>query len=248
MELWIAPSAAEAVDRVTRLIADQVSANPTAVLALPTGRTPVGVYDLLARWQREGRVDMRRVRSFNLDELVGLLPGNPFSYTEYMLHQWVHPLGIPSAQARLPVVTGNLADNCAAYDDAIRSVGGIDLALLGIGENGHLGFNEPGTPWDTGTHVSELADSTRRALVSSFGALDAVPRQAVTMGMGTILAARHCVLLATGASKASIVARALEAEPSIAVPASALQRHARATVVVDATAAAALRGASGRQK
>lgn len=240
MELWIAPTPAAAVDRVARIVAAQVSANPTAVLALPTGRTPVAVYGLLARWQREGRVDLRRVRSFNLDELVGLVPGDPRAYAAYMTHHWLRPLDIPPAQAQLPAVEGDLAANCAAYDDAIHRAGGIDLALLGIGENGHLGFNEPGTPWDTGTHVSELTDSTRRALVSSFGTLDAVPWRAVTMGLGTILAARHCVLLATGASKAIIVARALEAEPSTTVPASALQRHARTTVVVDAAAAATL--------
>lgn len=241
MDLTIEPSAAAACEKAARIIADLAARAPASVLALPTGRTPLAVYDTLARWQRDGVVDLRRLRSFNLDELVGLPPDDPRSYAAYMVRHWQEPLGVPAAHVHLPqVMASDLGAASAAYEDRIAMAGGLDLALLGIGENGHVAFNEPGTPWNMGTHVCNLADSTRQILRPAFGSLDLVPRQAVTMGMRTILSARHCVLLATGAAKAAIVARALEGPPTEAVPASALRSHPRVTVILDRAAASAL--------
>lgn len=240
LKVFVEPSAAAAAHRAADLIAACVSERAAAVLGLPTGRTPIPVYEILADRQRMNAVELRKVHSFNLDELIGLSEGDPRSYAAYMHRHWVQPIGLTPSQVHVPQVSGDLVAACTAYDDAMAEAGGLDLVLLGIGANGHLAFNEPGTPWHLGTHVSDLAESTRRALVQDFGTLDAVPRQAVTMGMRTILSARLCVLLATGPSKASVIARALQETPSEALPASALRQHPRVSVVLDADAAAQL--------
>lgn len=240
MDVIVEASAAAACVRAAEEMAACVRGTPTAVLGLPTGRTPIPIYHTLADWQRAGRIDFRHVRSFNLDELVGVDSNDPRSYAAYMARHWTIPLGLNASHVHLPQTTGDLERACSAYEEALEAAGGLDLVLLGLGENGHIGFNEPGTAWDSGTHVASLAAGTRRALVEAFGSLDAVPRQAVTMGLRTILSARRCVLVATGARKAAIVARLLEQPPTLEVPASALQTHPHVAVVLDAEAAATL--------
>ena len=232
---------------VAREIADLVqhraAAGTTTVLGLATGSTPVGVYDELIRLHREEGVSFRTVVTFNLDEYWPMPPDALQSYHRFMREHLFDHLDIPAAQIHLPdgtLARTDVAAACARYEEAIRAAGGIDLQLLGIGRTGHIGFNEPGSPLESRTRLITLDGVTRADAASDFFGEWNVPRQAITMGVGSILDARRIVLLAFGEHKAAIVRKAVEEPPCSHVSASALQQHADARFVLDRAAAARL--------
>jgi len=223
------------------LIGGLIRIKPSAVLGLATGETPLGVYRLLIGDYRNGLVSFRQATTFNLDEYVGLSEVHPKSYHAYMRQNLFNHIDLPPERAHLP--NGNASDlaaECRRYDALIEEAGGIDLQLLGIGHNGHIGFNEPGPELIAGTHVVDLAEKTRRANARFFSSVDEVPRQAITMGVGTILKARIIVLIAKGKDKADIVRRALEGPVTTECPASLLQTHPQLVVMLDREAASEL--------
>ena len=241
MNIITCPTPADAAVKAAQFVLERVVAKRECVLGLPTGGTPLGMYAELAKAVRGGRADFSRVTTFNLDEYCGLPAGDPQSYREFMRVNFYEPCKLASANARIP--DGNAADPAAeapAYEAAIRAAGGIDLQVLGIGHNGHIGFNEPGTPADSRTHVVALTEQTRQANARFFASIDDVPTRAITMGLQTILEAREILLLANGKDKAQIVAAALRGPVCVENPASFLQRHPRLTVIVDAAAAGLL--------
>ncbi len=226
-----------------RVIAAHIEDSPAAVLGLATGRTPLAVYaDLRGRVAR-GELSFDGVRCFSLDEYQGLPPGHPASYHSYMCRELFDHVDIRQDDWHLPDGTADdLAAAGAGYEAAIRHAGGVDLQLLGIGENGHIGFNEPGAPFESRTREVALAASTIRANASEFPPGDTPPTHALTMGIGTILEARRILLLATGSRKAKAVAAMMTGPIDPAVPASALRLHPAVTILCDAEAASCLSG------
>ena len=240
MNVTILPTPEAACTLAADIVAALLAAKPDAVLALPAGNTPRPVYAELARRHREQGLSFARATAFSLDEYAGIGAAHPASFRRFMEDELYRHVDLPRERAHAP--DGEAADlraACESYERAIAAAGGFDLCLLGIGGNGHIAFNEPGAPVDSRTHVVALADDTRRALVASFGG-GHVPAQAITIGIATILAARRCVLLAYGDAKAGVIARALQGPAVPGVPASALQLHPDAAVVLDAAAASQL--------
>jgi glucosamine-6-phosphate deaminase len=239
-EVVIVPDRAAAGVLVADEIARLVRARPDAVLGLATGSTPLPVYQALP--ERLAGADVSRVRGFALDEYVGLDPRHPQSYRSVIQREVIEPLGLDPLKVRVP--DGSLAGIEHAGDDyerALAEAGGVDLQLLGIGTDGHIGFNEPGSSFASRTRVKTLTRQTREDNARFFDSLDDVPRHCITQGLGTILQARHLVLLAFGAGKADAVAAAVEGPVTASLPGSAVQLHPHVTVVVDEDAAAALR-------
>jgi glucosamine-6-phosphate deaminase len=226
---------------VAEFVVRTVEAVPDAVLGLPTGRTTVPVYSEIVRVHQRGRADFRGVTSFNLDEFIGIPAGHPGRYQSFMeRHLFRHLTARPVATHYPDPARGG-----PAYDRLIAGAGGLDLCVVGIGENGHIGFNEPGRHLERDTHRARLLPATRRANAYLFGGdVRRVPREAMSMGIGTILSARMVLLLATGADKAPIVGRAFGGRISTRVPASLLQAHPNALVVLDRAAARKLQASS----
>ncbi len=223
------------------LVASQVILKNKAVLGLATGSTPEGMYRRLAQMYREGAVDFSQVVTFNLDEYLGLSPEHPQSYHHYMHHHFFHHVNVPPENIHIPRgEEENLAGYCRRYDHGIAAAGGIDLQVLGIGVNGHIGFNEPHEYLRTQTHVVELAEETIEANSRFFSAPEEVPRRAVTMGMGSIMQARRILLLASGKSKARAVKETVSGKLTTAVPASFLQLHRELVILLDREAASLL--------
>lgn len=242
MEVVIVAGPDQAGELVSGAVAALVSTKPDAVLGLATGSTPLAVYRDLARRHGAGELSLARARAFLLDEYVGLPTGHPQSYRSFIAHELEAHVDFASAAVQGPDVhADDLLAACDAYEAAIRAAGGVDLQLLGIGTDGHIGFNEPGSSLASRTRIKTLTDQTRRDNARFFATLDEVPRHVVTQGVGTILEARHLVLLASGAAKAGAVAAAVEGPVTAMVPGSALQLHPHATVVVDEPAASRLR-------
>jgi len=241
MNLIVCKTPAEAAAKAAQFVIERVNAKPPIVLGLPTGGTPLGMYAELAKAVREKRVDFKNATTFNLDEYCGLPAHDPQSYREFMRVNVYEPCGLSPAKTRIP--DGLAADpdaEAAAYEDAIRAAGGIDLQVLGIGHNGHIGFNEPGTPADSRTHAVAITERTRQANARFFDSIHDVPTRAITMGIRTIMESREILLLANGADKAEIVAAALRGPVTPENPASFLQPHPCFTVILDATAAGRL--------
>ena len=227
--------------RAASFIAALVRRKPDCVLGLATGGTPVGTYRELIRLHREEGLDFSQVTTFNLDEYVGLAPTHPQSYRHFMqVHLFDH---INIRPERTHVPDGRALDfeaACAQYEQRIREAGGIDLQLLGIGSDGHIAFNEPGSSLGSRTRLKTLARETIRDNARFFASEDEVPRMAVTMGVGTILESRRCLLLATGRSKAEAIRATIEGPVTAQVTASALQFHREVIVVLDEEAASLL--------
>lgn len=223
--------------RAADIVTDLIGRRPNAVLGLPTGSTPVGFYEAL----RRAAVSFSQVQTFNLDEYVGLPKAHPESYYAFMHRHLIDHVDLVPEHCHIPDgMAADPAAECERYEALIRQAGGLDVVVLGIGLNGHICFNEPGTPWDARTRLTPLAEATREANARFFGSMDAVPRAALTMGIGTILEARQILLLASGESKAEIIRRTLEGEPDVSVPATALQGHPNVTVLLDTAAARVL--------
>jgi len=225
----------------TRLLETMV-ARPSLVLGLPTGRTPLGLYRELRERSRGDRIDWSRVRTYNLDEFAGLDSSNPNSYRAYMQAELFEHVSIdPANIGFLDGAAPDLIEECRRYEDAIAAAGGIDLQILGIGANGHIGFNEPADGLCAFTHVAELEQESREANAQRFGGdWTKVPGRALSMGMATILNAREIVLIATGAEKADAVHGMIEGLITTQLPASLLQVHPRVTVMLDAAASGKL--------
>ncbi len=244
MEVIIQPDAEAAAGLVARLVRDALLAKPRLVMGLATGRTMEAVYRRLVAMHRDERLDFSGCASFNLDEYVGLPAGSADSYRGYMDRNLFEHINIRAANAHLP--DGNSPDleqECIRYEQSIRDAGGIDLQLLGIGGDGHIGFNEPLSALQSRTRVKALTPMTVAQNAWHFSVPENMPRRAITMGVGTILECRRCVLLATGAAKSEIIAAAVEGPITAMVSASALQLHPRCTVIVDQAAGGRLRGA-----
>ena len=235
MHVLVYPDAAAVAVAAAERVGVLLAHKPEAVLALPTGNTPLAMYDELVRRQ----LDWSLVTTFNLDEYVGLGPEHPASYHHYMREHLVKRTNLQ--RCHLP--NGQAADleaECHDYERAIAQAGGIDLAILGIGQYGHLAFNEPPSALRCRTRVVRLAPSTRRINAAQFPAGETPPTHALTVGLGTVLEARSVLLLATGANKAEILARAVEGPVSAMVPASALQLHSLPVILADEAAASRL--------
>ena len=243
MEIIIQPAKEAAARLVARIIARELRANPHLALGLATGKTMECVYrDLVSMHQEEG-LDFSLCSTFNLDEYVGLFPSDPNSYRHYMNRHLFGQVNIDLRNTHLPNgLAEDLDQECRRYEAAIKRFGGIDLQLLGIGKAGHIGFNEPLSALRSRTRVKALTPTTLRQNAPFFGGEDKMPRRAITMGVGTIIEARRCLLLATGESKAAVLAQAVEGPITSMISASALQLHARCTVVVDEAAASRLAG------
>jgi glucosamine-6-phosphate deaminase len=243
MEVIVQNSALAAAVLTARIVARELRGNPHLVLGLATGRTMEYVYRNLVRMHREEKLDFSLCSTFNLDEYVGLFPTDANSYRHYMDHHFFRHVNVDPRNTHLPNgMATNLEEECRGYEALIQRFGGIDLQLLGIGRAGHIGFNEPLSALRSRTRVKALTPTTLQQNAALFGSEDKVPRRAITMGVGTILESRRCLLLATGGKKAEIIASAVEGPITSMVTASALQLHPRCTVVVDEEAAASLSG------
>ena len=208
---------------------------PNAILGGATGSTPLGLYAELVRLNKAGEISFKDASSFNLDEYVGLDGTHDQSYRYFMDHNLFDHIDIDKSRTRVP--SGIDVSDPAAYDKEIEAAGGVDLQLLGIGNNGHIGFNEPGTPFGSLTHIVELTESTREANKRFFKSIDEVPTHAVTMGVKTVMQARSIILMAIGPAKAPIMKEMLQGPVTEKVPASVLQLHPDVTVYMDYEAA-----------
>ncbi len=242
MEVVILPGSRQ----IGKLAADAIEAllrhKPGAVLGLATGSSPLPVYDELAlRHERDG-LDFSSAHAFALDEYVGLPPGHPQSYREVITREFTNRVDIRPENVHTP--DGSAEDipaECRAYEERMQAVGGVDLQLLGVGTDGHIGFNEPGSSLASRTRIKTLIEQTRRDNARFFAGLAEVPHHVVTQGLGTILEARHVVLVATGAQKAPAVRNFVEWPVAAVCPASVLQFHPHATILVDEAAASSLK-------
>ncbi|MGO1770926.1 MAG: glucosamine-6-phosphate deaminase [Microbacterium sp.] len=232
MRITVHRTSRDAADPLAEDIAARVEAGDLRVLGVATGSTPLPLYEALARRRSRGLSDLTL---FALDEYVGLPDGHPESYRAVVEREVARPLGIARSRVHVPDAAAP-----EAYGADIEAHGGIDLQIVGIGVNGHIGFNEPGSSFGSRTRLVSLDDSTRRANARFFSSIDEVPRSAVTQGIGTILRARRIVALAFGEAKAAIVAEAIQGPRTERVPASALRDHPDVEWVLDAAAASRL--------
>jgi glucosamine-6-phosphate deaminase len=242
MNLRICDAVDEAAAATAELIVEQLRRKPASVLGLPTGQTALPIYDALVRLHRAGRAEFSQVHTVNLDEFVGLSSTDPRSFRGFMQQHLFRHINVRADHVHF--LAGDARDTegeCARYDALIASLGGVDLQLLGVGRNGHIGFNEPGRDLELRTHRVRLQLDTRRANAGRFGGrVSQVPREALSMGMATILQAASIVLVALGRSKASAVAAAFSGHISTDKPVSFLQLPPDVTVIVDRAAAAKL--------
>ncbi len=238
MKVAVLPTTRAAAEQVAAAICDLLAEKPTALLGLAAGATPQLTYQLLCL----RRPPLSRASVVLLDEYLGLDPNHPASFRAQIRSQLTDPLGLPAERLHtLDGMADDPAAECHRFEALIEELGGVDLQLLGLGRNGHIGFNEPGSPHNSRTRLVQLAEQTRIDNTAAFDAADAVPRQALTQGVGTILQARRLILLATGAHKAAAVAAAIEGPIDTQVPASALQVHPDVVFVIDRPAAQLLR-------
>ena len=242
MKIRVLPDYDALSEAAAAVVAERLREKPSAVLLLPTGTTPLGMYRRLVALHRSDGLSFARATFFNLDEYLGLPPDHPASYHVYMKENFYGLIDAGPAQVHVP--RGDAADpeaECLRYEAAIREAGGIDLCVLGIGRNGHIGFNEPGAPFGSRTRVVRLAESTRLVNAADFEA-DRAPERAITVGLATISEAREALLLASGANKAGAVAAAVDGEISEEVPASVLRRHPQGIFLLDEDAGSDLGG------
>lgn len=242
MEVVLMPDRDRADALAARLIAKAVRARPHLVLGLATGRTMERVYSRLVVMHRAGALDFSLCRTFNLDEYVGLRPTDEGSYRHYMNRHLFSQVNIDLRNTNLPDgMAADLDAECVRYENLIREAGGIGLQALGLGRSGHIGFNEPLSALQSRTRVKSLTETTVRENRAQFADPASMPRRAITMGVGTIIECRRLVLLVTGASKAPVLARAVEGPITSMISASAIQLHPACTVIADEDAAADLK-------
>lgn len=242
IRLVVRPDAEQASQTVADLIAAQIRRKGDSVLGLATGGTPVQTYQRLIEMNRRGEVDFSGVTTFNLDEYIGLDGEHPQSYRVFMNEQLFDHINIDKRRTFVPDgCAHDIPAHCADYESKIQSAGGIDLQLLGLGYNGHIAFNEPGSPAESRTRQVDLTAETIEKNARFFDSINDVPRHAITMGIATILQSREIILLATGRGKADAVAKMMQGPITVSHPASLLRHHAHVTVVLDQDAAAEIR-------
>lgn len=217
-----------------KLMAEKIRSNPRITLGLATGSTPKGLYQYLIRDHQEKGTTYKEVKSVNLDEYIGMSPNNPNSYHYFMRENFFNHVDIDQNQTYVPNgAASDLKKECVRYEALIKELGGVDLQILGIGQNGHIGFNEPGTPFNTRTHIVTLEESTREANSRFFNSLDEVPTHALSMGIASILDSKEIFLLASGEAKAEALFRLINEGISEDFPASALKKHQNVTIIAD---------------
>ncbi|MED1489255.1 glucosamine-6-phosphate deaminase [Bacillus smithii] len=224
----------EMSQKAAECIIRQVKEKPDSVLGLATGGTVIGTYQLLAKDHQKNGTSYRQILTVNLDEYIGISPEHEQSYHFYMKKRLFDHIQIPPENTYLPDGQAeDLEEECKRYDERIESLGGIDLQLLGIGVNGHIGFNEPGTPFDSKTHIVELSESTRKANARFFNTLEEVPKKAITMGIETIINSKKILLLASGLKKAPIIRKLFQEGITEEIPASVLKKHENVVLIAD---------------
>ena len=224
----------EMSQRASSIILGLISKKSNPVLGLATGSTPEGMYQCLIKAYEQGDISFKNVTTFNLDEYVGLTKEDANSYHSYMKEKLFNHIDILPDQTHLPDGTArDLQLECVKYEQLIRDAGQVDIQVLGLGLNGHIGFNEPGTPFSSRTHVVELMASTRQANARFFNGLNEVPTQAITMGIETIMESERILLLVSGEKKAPALARLMKGDLSEDFPASILQRHPNVVIITD---------------
>jgi glucosamine-6-phosphate deaminase len=244
MEVIIQANPDDVSALAARVFRRQLQRKPASVLGLATGTTPLGLYRDLARLFEKRELDFARVTTFNLDEYAGLPRTHEQSYARYMRDNLFSKINVPEANIHIPDgTTRDIPRHCADYERRIRDAGGIDLQLLGLGSDGHIGFNEPSSSLASRTRLKTLTEHTIADNARFFASLEEVPRHVITMGVGTIMEARQCLVLATGEKKARAVAAMVEGPVTADAPASILQMHPVCTLIVDEPAAAQLRRA-----
>lgn len=246
MEFHVYESARAACEAAGVLIAAQITRKGDSILGLATGSTPIPAYEMLVQWYNRGVIDFDRIRTFNLDEYVGIDHHSPLSYHAFMNEHLFSKVNLRPENVHLP--SGNSAKDGEEYDAAIHAAGGIDIQLLGIGRNGHIGFNEPSDAFNYGTHIVTLTEDTIQANARFFTSADEVPRQAISMGIGNIMAARCVVLVATGANKAEAVYKTIRGQITPNVPASILQLHPCCVILTDREAGALMLAESDKTR
>ncbi|WP_270584016.1 glucosamine-6-phosphate deaminase [Bacillus smithii] len=224
----------EMSQKAAECIIRQVKEKPDSVLGLATGGTVTGTYQLLAKDHQKNGTSYRQILTVNLDEYIGIGSEHEQSYHFYMKKRLFDHIQIPPENTYLPDGQAeDLEEECKRYDERIESLGGIDLQLLGIGVNGHIGFNEPGTPFDSKTHIVELSESTRKANARFFNTLEEVPKKAITMGIETIMKSKKILLLASGLKKAPIIRKLFQEGITEEIPASVLKKHENVVLIAD---------------
>lgn len=242
MRIIIAKNYEDMGKKAANIVAGQVFLNPQSILGLATGSTPLSMYNQLIKMHKEVELDFSQVKTFNLDEYVGLPEEDTNSYHYYMSNNLFNHINIKKENVHVPNgMAKDIDKECSEYEETIKNYGGMDLQILGIGNNGHIGFNEPDLKFEATTHLVKLDDETIEANSRFFKTIDDVPKCAVSMGIKTIMHAKKIILLANGSSKAEILAKALYGGITPEVPASILQLHPDVTVIVDEAAAVCLK-------
>ncbi|MCI4446142.1 MAG: glucosamine-6-phosphate deaminase [Candidatus Aminicenantes bacterium] len=242
MEVIIQQDSEKASYLAARLIKKIIQEKEKPVIGFATGNTPLLLYKFLVKMHREEGLDFSRVIAFNLDEYVGLSPDHPASFHQYMWKNIFSQINIRPENVHIPDGLANdIPAYCEEYERQIKEAGGLDVQILGLGTDGHIGFNEPSSSLSSRTRIKTLTDQTRKDNAVFFGGEENVPYHAITMGIGTILDARLCLMLAFGKKKAKAIALAVEGPITSMVPASALQLHPRAIILVDRDAASELK-------
>lgn len=237
MQVYVAESYADMSRKAANILSAQVILKPDTVMGLATGSSPVGTYQQLIEWYKKGDLDFAQVRTVNLDEYAGLAPEHSQSYRRFMQENFFDHINIPRENTHVPNgLAPDLEAECRRYNQVIQSLGGIDIQLLGMGHNGHIGFNEPGQAFELETHVVDLTDNTIEANARFFASRDEVPRQAITMGIKSIMQAQRIVMVVSGEDKADIVRAAFAGPVVPQVPASILQMHPNFILVGDKAA------------
>lgn len=236
MQIKIYKDISEIGKEAASLVAAQISNKPNCVLGLATGSSPLPIYNALVALYKNGITDFSKVRTFNLDEYIGIGRSHEQSYYRFMFDNLFSKINIKPENVRIP----NPEESCESYDAAIDAAGGIDLQLLGIGNNGHIAFNEPSDVFVYGTHIVDLSESTIEANKRFFNNIDEVPKKAITMGVGSIMKAKEIILVATGKAKSEAVKSMIKDDINPMHSASILQLHPKVTVFLDTQAAALL--------
>lgn len=237
MKIYSAPDYNGMSRRAANILSAHVILNPSCVLGLATGSTPIGMYQQLIKWYDKGDLDFRQVRTINLDEYVGLPSTHDQSYRYFMQTNFFNHINIDPANTHVPNgLAQDLEAECKRYNQTLLDLGGIDIQVLGIGHNGHIGFNEPGEAFELETHVISLTESTIQANSRFFASPDEVPKQAMTMGIKSIMQAKQILVVVSGESKAQIVKDAFTGPVTPQIPASILQMHPNVILVGDEAA------------
>lgn len=241
MDFYITKDYEELSVAAANFLAGQITLKPNSVLGLPTGGTPLGMYKNIVAMYQKGHIDFEKIVTFNLDEYLGLNPQHPQSYSYYMATNLFDHVNIDRNNIFIPDgKTQNPIETCKDFDRTMAKFGSIDLMILGIGANGHIGFNEPGETLQVNTHVGDLSPETIDANSRFFTDKEEVPQKAITMGLGPIMKAKRVLLLASGSSKASAIKDAFNGKITTGLPASLLQLHCNLTVILDQEAATLL--------